>query len=43
MAHQSRGNMAFVTRYTPEPESHHNKPEEHEESDKETEKVPETV
>ena len=29
MAHQSSVATAFVTRYSPEPESHHNKPEEH--------------
>ena len=29
MAHQSSVTTAFVTRYSPEPESHHNKPEEH--------------
>ena len=29
MAHQSSVATAFVTSYSPEPESHHNKPEEH--------------
>ena len=29
MAHQSSVATAFVTRYSPAPESHHNKPEEH--------------
>ena len=29
MAHQSSVATAFVTRYSPEPESHHDKPEEH--------------
>ena len=29
MAHQSSVATAFVTRYSPESESHHNKPEEH--------------
>ena len=29
MAHQSSVATAFVTRYSPEPESHHNKTEEH--------------
>ena len=31
MAHQTAGMTAFVTSLSPEPESHHNKPEEHEE------------
>ena len=31
MAHQSTGNMASVTSFSPEPEAHHNKPDEHEE------------
>ena len=30
MAHQTAGMTAFVTSLSPEPESHHNKPEEHE-------------
>jgi len=30
MAHQTSGMNAFVTSLSPEPESHHNKPEEHE-------------
>ena len=29
MAHQSKVATAFVTSYSPETESHHNKPEEH--------------
>tara|TARA_R100001082_G_scaffold54441_1_gene29739 strand:+ start:191 stop:358 length:168 start_codon:yes stop_codon:yes gene_type:complete len=29
MSHQSKGRVAFVTSLSPEPESHHNKPEEH--------------
>ena len=29
MAHQTAGMTAFVTSLSPEPESHHNKPEEH--------------
>ena len=29
MAHQSSVATAFVTLYSPEPESHHDKPEEH--------------
>ena len=29
MGHQSSINRASVTSYSPEPESHHNKPEEH--------------
>ena len=29
MAHQSSVATAFVTSYAPEPEAHHNKPEEH--------------
>ena len=31
MSHQTQGgsNTAFVTRLSPEPEAHHNKPEEH--------------
>ena len=30
MAHQSQGGpTAYVTSFSPEPESHHNKPEEH--------------
>ena len=29
MAHQSTTGRAFVTSYSPEPEAHHNKPEEH--------------
>ena len=29
MSHQSSVATAFVTRYSPESESHHNKPEEH--------------
>ena len=32
MAHQTAGMTAFVTSLSPEPESHHNKPEEHEET-----------
>tara|TARA_B100000131_G_C17555652_1_gene384535 strand:+ start:269 stop:418 length:150 start_codon:yes stop_codon:yes gene_type:complete len=31
MAHQTSGMTAFVTSLSPEPEAHHNKPEEHEE------------
>ena len=31
MAHQTAGMTAFVTSLSPEPESHHNKPEELEE------------
>ena len=31
MAHQTSGMNAYVTSLSPEPESHHNKPEEHEE------------
>ena len=30
MAHQTSGMNAYVTSLSPEPESHHNKPEEHE-------------
>ena len=30
MAHQTSGMNAFVTSLSPEPKSHHNKPEEHE-------------
>ncbi len=41
MSHQAEGDQAFITSFSPL--SHHNKPEEHEESDKETEKVPATV
>ena len=29
MSHQSSEHRAFVTRLDPEPEAHHNKPEEH--------------
>ena len=29
MAHQTSGMNAYVTSLSPEPESHHNKPEEH--------------
>ena len=29
MAHQTAGMMASVTTLSPEPEAHHNKPEEH--------------
>ena len=29
MAHQTAGMTASVTSFSPEPESHHNKPEEH--------------
>ena len=29
MAHQSTTGRAFVTSFSPEPEAHHNKPEEH--------------
>ena len=31
MAHQTSGMNAYVTSLSPEPESHHNKPDEHEE------------
>ena len=40
MAHQTAGMTAFVTSLSPEPESHHNKPEEHEET---KEKVDEDI
>ena len=29
MAHQTSAGRAFVTSFSPEPEAHHNKPEEH--------------
>ena len=35
MAHQTSGMTAYVTSLSPEPEAHHNKPEEHEEKKEE--------
>ena len=32
MAHQSTTGRAFVTSLSPEPEAHHNKPDEHEDN-----------
>ena len=32
MAHQTSGMNAYVTSLSPEPESHHNKPDEHKEN-----------
>tara|TARA_B100000427_G_scaffold317161_1_gene312980 strand:+ start:406 stop:525 length:120 start_codon:yes stop_codon:yes gene_type:complete len=38
MSHQSKGNPAYVTSLSPQTEAHHNKPEEHKEETKPSEK-----
>jgi len=38
MSHQSKGNPAYVTTYRLQTDAHHNKPEEHKEETKPSEK-----